>query len=101
MNNEQLAAQAQQGIQPTLYALWEQVEQLMYSKFRGLYYHYVPSQCAAHGVTLNDLYQKGWFAFLAAVRAYTPGGWKFNTYRTVSGLLWARTGPARWIWPTV
>ena len=80
MNNEQLAAQAQPGSQPALYALWEQVERLVYSKFRGLYYHYGPSQCAAHGVTLDDLYQEGWFAFLAAVRAYKPGGWKFNTY---------------------
>lgn len=80
MNNEQLAAQAQQGSQPALYALWEQVERLVYSKLRGLYYRYGPSQCAAHGVTLDDLYQEGWFAFLATVRAYKPAGWKFNTY---------------------
>lgn len=60
--------------------MWQQAERLVNSKFRGLYYHYGPSQCAAHGVTLDDLYQEGWFAFLAAVRAYKPGGWKFNTY---------------------
>lgn len=79
-NNEQLAAQAQHGDQAALYALWEQVERLVYSKFRRLFYRYGPDQCAAHGVTLDDLYQEGWLAFLAAVRAYKPGGWRFTTY---------------------
>lgn len=82
MCNEQLAAQAQHGDQAALYTLWEQVERLVYSRLRGHYYSYGPNQCAARGVTLDDLYQEGWFAFLAAVRAYKPGDWQFTTYLT-------------------
>lgn len=85
MNNEQLAALAQQNDQTSLWALWVQVEKLICSKFRGHFYQYGPNQCAAHGVTLDDLYQEGWLAYLDALKAYSPArGWRFTTYLTLA-----------------
>lgn len=81
--NNELAKLAQQGDQAALFALWTCVNRLLYLKAREFYWHYGTGFCAAHGVTLEDLEQTSYFAFLDAVRAYNPAkGYNFVTYLT-------------------
>lgn len=83
MDNEQLALAAKQGDGEALFALWEQVKRLLYQMARKFCRRCGPDKCARHGVTLSDLEQECYLAFLDAVRAYKPaGGWRFTTYLT-------------------
>lgn len=83
MDNEQLAFAAKQGDGEALFALWEQVKRLLYQLARKFFQRCGPDKCSHHGVTLADLEQECYLAFLDAVRAYKPaGGWRFTTYLT-------------------
>lgn len=83
MDNEQLALAAKQGDGKALLALWEQVNRLLYQLARKFCLRCGADKCAHHGVTLNDLEQECYLAFLDAVRAYKPAkGWRFTTYLT-------------------
>lgn len=78
-----MALAAKQGDGKALLALWEQVNRLLYQLARKFCKRCGPDQCANHGVTLNDLEQECYLAFLDAVRAYKPAGpYKFTTYLT-------------------
>lgn len=83
MDNEQLALAAKQGDGEALLALWEQVKRLLYQLARRFCQRCGADRCAHHGVTLADLEQECYLAFLDAVRAYRPAGvWRFTTYLT-------------------
>lgn len=83
MDNEQLALAAKQGDGEALLALWEQVNRLLYQLARKFCLRCGADKCAHHGVTLNDLEQECYLAFLDAVKAYKPAGpYKFTTYLT-------------------
>lgn len=57
------------------------VERLLYQFARKYYLRHGKEACARHGVTLEDLQQECYFAFLDAVRAYKPDkGYKFTSY---------------------
>lgn len=75
MSNEELWAAGK------LPELWEQVEGLLYQFARNFYFHHGKEACTRHGVTLDDLQQECYFAFLDAVRAYKPEkGFRFTSY---------------------
>lgn len=75
MTNEELWAAGK------LPELWEAVERLLYQMARRFYLRRGKEACARHGVTLEDLQQECYFAFLDAVRAYKPEkGYKFTSY---------------------
>lgn len=75
MSNEELAQQSNRE------ALWEQVKRLLYQLARRFYRRYGADCCARRGVTLEDLYQESYLAFLEAVKAYKPAGpYRFTTY---------------------
>lgn len=81
MDKETLALLAQTGDWEALAQLWEAVKRLLYQKAHSFYTHYGPDTCAQHGVTLEDLRQECYFAFLDAVRAYKPEKrYKFTAY---------------------
>lgn len=83
MDNEQLALVAKQGDGEALLTLWGQVKRLLYQLARKFCQRCGSDKCASHGVTLSDLEQECYLAFLDAVRAYRPaGGYKFTTYLT-------------------
>lgn len=83
MCNEELAVLSQQGDRQALGTLWEQVKWLMYQLARRFYGRYGVDCCAQHGVTLADLEQECYLAFLEAVRAFKPDKeYKFTTYLT-------------------
>lgn len=61
--------------------LWEAVERLLYQMARKYYLCHGKEACARHGVTLEDLQQECYFAFLDAVKAYKPEkGFRFTSY---------------------
>lgn len=75
MTNEELWAAGR------LPELWEAVERLLYQMARKYYFRHGKDNCARHGVTLDDLQQECYFAFLDAVKAYKPEkGYKFTSY---------------------
>lgn len=75
MTNEELWAAGK------LPELWKAVERLLYQMARKFYFHHGANNCARHGVTLDDLQQECYFAFLDAVKAYKPEkGYKFTSY---------------------
>ena len=79
--NERLAEQAQAGSGEALTQLWEQVKRLLYYKARRFYSRCGADTCTRHGVTLEDLEQECYFAFLDAVEAYKPeNGYQFTAY---------------------
>lgn len=62
-------------------ALWEAVKKLLYGMAWSFYTHNGKDRCDRHGVTLEDLQQESYFAFLDAVRAYKPEkGFRFTSY---------------------
>lgn len=80
-NNKVLAYQAQVGNREALDQLWEAVRPLLYGLAYSFYIRCGADICARHGVTLEDLRQECYFAFLNAVRAYQPEkGYKLTTY---------------------
>lgn len=75
MTNEELWAAGK------LPELWEAVKRLLYQLAWKYYLHRGNEACARHGVTLEDLQQECYFAFLDAVRAYKPEkGFRFTSY---------------------
>lgn len=75
MTNEELWAAGK------LPELWEAVARLLYQFARKFYLHHGKDVCSRHGVTLEDLQQECYFAFLDAVRAYNPEkGFRFTSY---------------------
>lgn len=81
MSNEELAIPAQQGDKRALFDLWHNVQKLMYllcsKKYSSLSQNYIFSK----GITLDDMKQESYFAFLQAVKAYkTDGEYKFTSY---------------------
>lgn len=80
MSNEELAVMVQNGCEGALQELWLQVEKFSAVKAKD-YFHLYPLTCAAAGVTLDDLQQEAYFAFLDAIRYYDPErGYGFLTY---------------------
>lgn len=63
-------------------SLWERVERFAYAKATDYYYLH-PETCARAGVTLDDLKQEAYFAFMAAVDYYDPDkGFLFLSFMT-------------------
>ncbi len=84
-DNEVLADQARAGNRQATQKLWEQVNKILFSKAQGFLLRAGPDVCARCGVTLEDLQQECYFAFLDAVKAYkAEGGYKFTTYLNYS-----------------
>lgn len=71
MTNEELAIKIQAGETSFLNDLWSQVERFVRLKAYSYSYKY-ESLCAQAGVTIEDIYQAGFFALLKAVEAYKP-----------------------------
>ncbi len=81
MTNEQLAEFIQQGGNDELMSiLWERVRKLLYM-IADKYYRGHCEVCAKCGVTVYDLKQQAYSAYLGAVRAYsTEKGYQFTSY---------------------
>jgi RNA polymerase sigma factor, sigma-70 family len=80
MSNEELALKIKEGEADFLTDLWSQVEKLISHKAYS-YFTRFPELCANTGVTVEDLYQVGFFALCEAVEAYDPkSGYTFTTY---------------------
>ncbi len=81
MTNEQMAALIQQGGNDELIPLlWERVRKLFY--IRSDEWHRVHAElCADRGITVWDLKQVSYPAFLKAIEAFKPeGGLKLSSY---------------------
>lgn len=70
MTNEALVAQIQSGDQRRLLELWTQVERFVWGKARR---RYLLSE-GLGGVEIEDLYQSGYIALVAAADSYDPDG---------------------------
>lgn len=81
MTNEQLAEFIQQGGNDELTPiLWERVRKTLYV-IADKYYSRNSEMCAKCGVTVWDLKQQAYFAYLGAVRAYSrEKGHQFTSY---------------------
>lgn len=80
ITNEELAAAAQDGNMEVMPLLWEKNEKLIkLIIFRQLRGRKLPT-----GTDEEDILQCGYFALLAAVKAYKPGEYKFTTYLNYS-----------------
>ncbi|MDF3004096.1 MAG: DNA-directed polymerase specialized sigma subunit [Oscillospiraceae bacterium] len=80
MTNEEMALAIQQGDKSQIEPLWEQLKRLI-GMYAGRYFNYRGAQCAAAGVTEEDLSQTGFFALLDAVQAYdAASGYKLTTF---------------------
>lgn len=73
MSNETLAERAQAGDMASRNTLWKQVCRWV-NVLVGREYRRKEARAAQAGVTLADLEQEGYFAFLAALKAYAPAG---------------------------
>lgn len=81
MTNEQLAEFIQQGGNDELMSiLWERVRKLLYM-IADKYYGGHCEMCVKCGVTVYDLKQQAYSAYLCAVRAYSAEkGYQFTSY---------------------
>lgn len=80
MTNEELAKRIQAGEDDLLPLLWEQVRRLV-SMLMGREYRRHMEWAQRAGITLEDLEQEGYFAFLHALKAYRPAGeYHFTAY---------------------
>ncbi|MBQ7759307.1 sigma-70 family RNA polymerase sigma factor [Anaerotignum sp.] len=82
MTNEELVMVIKGGNQELTPSLWERVERFAHAKAAD--YYYLHSElCARAGVTLDDLKQESYFAFMAAVNYYDPDkGFLFLSFMT-------------------
>lgn len=81
MTNEELAVAAQGGDKKALRTLWDNVRCLCFVIARRVWERHGADRCAAAGVTLDDLTQEAYFAFLYAVKAFDPStGYRFTAY---------------------
>ena len=76
VTNEKLTAAIQAGNKELLPLLWEKNERLI----NQLILKAVGSRTLPAHIGIDDIMQCGYFAMLAAVRAYKPGEYKFTTY---------------------
>lgn len=76
--NESLVREIQAGDIEKMAVLWEQVERLVYWKASRVMAA-VSESGFSGGVELDDLYQSGYFALVAAVKTYKPGSCAFTT----------------------
>lgn len=82
---KRLAVQSQEGNRASLFELWESVRPVLSLKAYSFYLRCGADTCARHGVTLDDLQQESYFAFLDAVNAYKKDkGYHFTTYLNFS-----------------
>ena len=82
MTNEELVMVIKGGNDELTPSLWERVERFAYAKATD-YYCLHTELCARSGVTLDDLKQESYFAFMAAVNYYDPDkGFLFLTFMT-------------------
>lgn len=82
MSKEELAELIQKGDTKWIPLLWEQVERLIQWKANRFYCSH-QDRCGRYGVTVEDLIQEGFFAFLKAVESYNPqSGYTFSTFLT-------------------
>lgn len=80
MTNEELVMVIKGGSDELAPSLWERVERFAYAKATD-YYCLHTELCAKAGVTLDDLKQESYFAFMAAVNYYDPDkGFLFMTF---------------------
>lgn len=83
MSNETLAERAQAGDVASRNTLWKQVCRWV-NVLAGREYRRKEARAAQAGVTQGDLEQEGYFAFLAALKAYDPAGdYLFLSYLTL------------------
>ena len=81
MTNEDLAIAAQGGDQEALHKLWENVRCLCFMIVHREWERLGSDRCAAAGITLDDLKQEVYFAFLQAVKAFDfKAGFRFTSY---------------------
>lgn len=73
--NESLVLEIQAGNTEKMPILWNQVERLVYWKASRV----MAAVSDSGGVELDDLYQSGYFALVAAVATYKPGNCAFTT----------------------
>ena len=82
MTNEELVMVIKGGNDELTPSLWERVERFAHIKATD-YYHLHTDLCARAGVTLDDLKQESYFAFMAAVNYYDPDkGFLFLSFMT-------------------
>lgn len=80
MTNEELVMVIKGGSDELAPSLWERVERFAYAKATDYYWLHT-ELCAKAGVTLDDLKQESYFAFVAAVNYYDPDkGFLFMTF---------------------
>lgn len=80
MSNEKLAEAIKQGQTEYIGELWENSYKLLY-KLANEYFNRYGERCAACGVTLEDLKQESYIAFVGMIEAYEPEKeLKFLTY---------------------
>lgn len=80
MTNEELVMIIKGGNDELTPSLWERVERFAYVKATDYYYLHT-DLCARAGITLDDLKQESYFAFMAAVNYYDPDkGFLFMTF---------------------
>lgn len=72
MTNEDLVALIQSGQKEYIPDLWAGVERFVSYKAYSYYNIKWPNRCATAGVTMDDLYQSGYFALLKAIDYYDP-----------------------------
>ena len=81
MTNEDLTIAAQGGDQEALHKLWENVRCLCFMIAHREWERLGSDRCAAAGITLDDLKQEVYFAFLQAVKAFDfKAGFRFTSY---------------------
>lgn len=82
MTNEEMVMVIKGGNDELTPSLWERVERFAHIKATD-YYHLHTDLCARAGVTLDDLKQESYFAFMAAVNYYDPDkGFLFLSFMT-------------------
>ena len=82
MTNEELVMVIKGGNDELTPSLWERVERFAYAKATD-YYCLHTELCARSGVTLDDLKQESYFAFMASVNYYDPDkGFLFLSFMT-------------------
>lgn len=80
VKNEELAYRIQQGQKEYIPQLWDQSKRFAYLQARK-YYTEKKDLCTVAGVTLEDLEQQSYFAFVQAIEYYSPAsGYKFLTF---------------------
>ena len=80
VTNEELTAAIQAGNRELLPLLWEKNERLI----NQLILKAVGSRTLPAHIDIDDIMQCGYFAMLAAVKAYKPSEYKFTAYLSYS-----------------